>query len=201
MDTRTDAELVSLIKFDPENSSQYISELSNKHAALINDVYGKYRASLSQSGVCLTDIYSEKLNLVYDAAITFEPAKKTKYSTHLFNKLRWQCLNASKSKSVENRRYNSKFQYILKNLKNDTTDSSFLIDEIEQFIYNTIKDVKERNIILQRFFLPSKSDRKWKNVALAAGLSSQQCINITNKWLSTIKQYLYERGIQCRDGN
>ena len=65
----SDTELVDLIKTSKDDPSSYIQALYERHGALINKVYSNYKPMLKASGVCMNDVYDNKLIVVYNSAL------------------------------------------------------------------------------------------------------------------------------------
>ena len=186
---KTDLELISLIKTSSADPSDYISELSTRHGALINSVYKTFTPVLRASGIFLGDVYEDKINVVYESVKSFDPSFKTKYTTHLFNYLRYQCLNLAKAASVEHRNYGQNFKSIIKEMLNkDSSDEiiGWIKDEV-----NSLDDDVTKQILLLRFFSYNKEESKWKNISLKVGTTPQNCIAKKKKAIEQIKRNLY----------
>ena len=86
-------DLVLVKRVKRKKCDDSLKELINRHSPLCFDIYKKYSAAMQSSGVCLADIYGEKDYIVYKSAMSFDPDRKTKFSTWLGNQVRYYCLN------------------------------------------------------------------------------------------------------------
>lgn len=195
--TKTDIELVEVIKKCTDDPSDYILELSRRHGALINSVYKTFTPVLKASGIYMGDVYENKINIVYDSVMSFEPQYNIKYTTHLFNYLRYQCLNLSKAAGVENKHYGADFRHVMKEISNkDSTDE--IISQIKEEV-NNLSDEIAKEILLLRFFSYNKEESKWKNIAKKVGSTPQNCIAKKKKAVKQIKEIIYNKyGIKSR---
>ena len=85
-----DTELCLKVKENKCDDS--LMELSNRHSPLCYKVFQKYAPSLQSLGVLIEDIYDDKLSIIHEAAFTYNPSYKCKFSTWLGNRVRYKCL-------------------------------------------------------------------------------------------------------------
>ena len=83
MDKIRDVTLVK--KIQKGECEESLKELVSRHSPLCYDIYKKYSPAISSRGYPLDDLYSEKDFLIYRSAKSFDPTKKTKFSTWLGN--------------------------------------------------------------------------------------------------------------------
>ena len=71
-----------LVKNVQENNDENsLRILIDRHSGLCNSLYKKYSSSMVISGVHLQDVMDQKDYIVYKSAMTFNPCKKSKFST------------------------------------------------------------------------------------------------------------------------
>ena len=91
MENTTDVELVVRVK--TKNCEESLKTLIQRHSPLCFDVCKKYAPALCSRGIDIKDVTDEKEYLVYKSVLSFNPDKKTKFSTWLGNQVRYHCLN------------------------------------------------------------------------------------------------------------
>ena len=173
-----DITLVKRVKRRKCNES--LKELINRHSPLCFDIYKKYSSAMQSSGVCLADIYGEKDYIVYKSAISFDPTKKTKFSTWLGNQVRYYCLNL-----INNNKY----------IRVDDENLDFFVDQKTEedrkevrgevdYIFNLLEQLQDqriKKIFKLRYFHGSKKKMPWVKVAKILEVSTQTAINLHNK--------------------
>lgn len=164
-----------------------IQELINRHSGIYIEMVNRYIPD-SIEGINKDDIIQDKSFCIYDAAISFNEDKNTKFSTYVGNLARWKCLNI----------YNKKIKFPQSNI-GDVFDEKILqppdSDEIENkenikniiSIINKIKDKRAKKIFNMRYNSGQKIT-PWKKIAKKLDLSIQGCINIHNKHLTEIRK-------------
>ena len=91
MENANDNELV--IKVKRKGCEESLKLLIQRHSPLCFDVCKKYSAALNSKGIDINDVTGEKEYLIYKSVLSFDPTKKTKFSTWLGNQMRYHCLN------------------------------------------------------------------------------------------------------------
>jgi DNA-directed RNA polymerase specialized sigma subunit len=134
---------------------------------------------------------SEEKNLnIYSSALSYDPNRKTKFSTHLANQTKWKCLN------IINKKKRNREVYL-------DDDKSFIEPSCESFL-NQIKknevfgmfksclkeepDNRVKKIVDLRYNTDNNKVRAWRVIAKEMGMSIQGCINIHNKFIQKVKQ-------------
>lgn len=129
--------------------------------------------------------------IVLKCALSFDPSRKTKFSTWLGNYAKFTCLNFVNSK-----------RYIF---NADTEELHDFIGEIqcapkaEDFseeagialeILNSLKDERIKKIFNMRYFRDKKKDGTWKKISEKLGISIQTAINLHKKGLRLLRSRL-----------
>ena len=134
-----------------ENS---LVELIGRHSNLCYNICQKYMPVMHASGIFLDDVLGDKDYIIYHSAKTFDPTRKTKFSTWLGNQVRYHCLN----KINKNKKY----------VTTEDQELSFLIDkdgekentdELKDYITNLLSKIKDKRI-KQIFQFRNFSDEK-----------------------------------------
>ena len=178
-----DVTLVKRVKRRKCNKS--LKELIDRHSPLCYDIYKKYSSAMQSSGVCLADIYGEKDYIVYKSAMSFNPDKKTKFSTWLGNQVRYYCLNLiNGNKHVCVGDQNLDF-YVDQKTERDKEE---IKSEVE-YIFNLLdqlQDKRIKKIFKLRYFQGAKIKMPWVKVAEELNVSTQTAINHHNKGVDIV---------------
>jgi|TARA_B110000196_G_C20953007_1_gene570238 RNA polymerase sigma factor (sigma-70 family) len=165
-----------------ENS---LVELIGRHSNLCYNICQKYMPVMHASGIFLDDVLGDKDYIIYHSAKTFDPTRKTKFSTWLGNQVRYHCLN----KINKNKKY----------VTTEDQELSFLIDkdgekentdELKDYITNLLSKIKDKRIkqIFQFRYFSDEKKMTWTAVAKKINVSSQTAINLHNRGLSILKK-------------
>ena len=169
-----------------KNDEESLKMLIDRHSALCNSLYKKYSSSMINSGVYLQDIVDQKDYIVYKSAMSFDPCKNSKFSTWLYNQVRYQCLNCMN----ENSRYltleTDKLNYIIEK----QTPSQKEYKNINEYIFNIIdscSDKRVEKIFKMRYLNGSNKKMPWNKIGKKLNISTQTAINIHNKAIKLLK--------------
>ena len=86
----TDLTLINKIKDCHDEES--LLELINRHSGIYHTMVN-YFLSGNQNIGDKTALSEEKNLNIYSSALSYDPNRKTKFSTHLANQTKWKCLN------------------------------------------------------------------------------------------------------------
>jgi len=195
--TTPDTELVTNIK--NTNCEDSLKTLISRHSPLCYDVCRKYAPAMRNSGLHVEDVSSEKDYLIYKSAISFNPDKKTKFSTWLGNQVRYHCLN-SMNKNNLIATEDSQIDYFLHKDLDDAPKES--IPEQMEYIENLINQAKDKRIkkIIQiRYFETPNKKTPWNKVADQMGVSTQTAINLHNKAVKMIRHKMTNKSTYASD--
>ena len=183
--TATDAELVSKIK--NSNCEDSLKMLIARHSALCYDVCKKYTPAIINSGLHIEDVTSEKDYLIYKSAISFNPTKKTKFSTWLGNQMRYYCLNCMNKNNLMATE-DSQIEYFMHKDLDDLPRES--VEEQMDYVNNLLSQSSDKRIkkILEiRYFKNPNKKTPWNKVANEIGVSTQTAINLHNKAIKMLR--------------
>jgi RNA polymerase sigma factor (sigma-70 family) len=179
-----DITLVKNIK--EKNDENALKELINRHSALCNSLYKKYSSPMIASGVHLQDVINQKDYMVYKSAMTFNPDKKSKFSTWLYNQIRYQCLNCMNEDGQYLTLDSDKLNYLIeKNSEPKKEDK-----DIYEYVLNIINSCADERIISifkMRYINDSNRKTPWNKIAKELNISTQTAINIHNKTIKLLK--------------
>jgi len=184
--SESDLKLITALKEKQCNAS--FLELSEKYSNVFYKICQKYTPALIASGVCPDDIYKEMSYILYKCALSFDPTRKTKFSTWLGNYARYICLHAINAK-----------KFILPST--DEEISKFIEDKQQQIQYDSsqqevdyelvtklldkINNERFKKVLTLRYLTDSK--KTWKQIATDMNISVQTAITIHNKALKFLK--------------
>ena len=134
----------------------------------------------------------EKDYVIYNSAVSFDPDKKTKFSTYLANQAKWKCLNILNKKKREN-----EFSFEEMAFKQEPSDESFIkqINKDEAFslfqdLLEQEKDFRVKKIIDLRYNVDNNKLTPWRKISESLDMSIQGCINIHNRFINKVKKQL-----------
>ena len=186
----TDNELIELIK-KRINTDKNLLILIGRHEKLFYKVINKY--TYFRNLECKNDFIRDKNLLIYNIILDYKENKNSKFSTFLFNKLKWILI-----KDYQN--YKKKF-------KNEISIDEEYEKKYNNFVFNDltppidlninqaieiIKKEKEKRIlkIFNLRYLEGKGNKlmPWHQVCKKVDLSIQGCIDVHNKYLEKINK-------------
>lgn len=179
-----DNTLVKNIK--EKNDEEALKTLIDRHSALCNSLYKKYSNTMVNSGVYLQDIIDQKDYIVYKSAMSFDPCKNSKFSTWLYNQVRYQCLNCMNENSHYLTLEDSKLNYIIE--KNSPIEKEY--KNINEYVLNIIdscSDKRVQKIFKMRYLNGSNKKMPWNKIGKKLKISTQTAINIHNKTIKLLK--------------
>jgi RNA polymerase sigma factor (sigma-70 family) len=192
MEKKTDSQLTKKLKRD--GCEQSFLELCRRYENVYYKICQKYRYALIKAGVQPEDVFAEKDLIVLKCALTFDPSRKTKFSTWLGNYAKFTCLNFVNSKKfifnadteelhsfMEEAQYTSDIQ--------DFTEEA----KIALKILNELQDERIKKIFKMRYFRDKKKDGTWKKISEELGMSIQTAINLHKKGLRLLKNRLNKK--------
>ena len=138
------------------------------------------------SGIHVQDVIDEKDYIVYKSAMSFDPCKKSKFSTWLYNQVRYQCLNCMNENSHYLAIDNDKLNYLIE--KTIPIEKEY--KNINEYIHNIIdscSDKRVERIFKMRYSNDSNKKMPWNKIAKKLKISTQTAINIHNKAIKLLK--------------
>jgi RNA polymerase sigma factor (sigma-70 family) len=169
-----------------KNDEEALKTLIDRHSALCNSLYKKYSNSMMNSGVHLQDVVDQKDYIVYKSAMSFDPCKNSKFSTWLYNQVRYQCLNCINENSHYLTLETDKLNYLVE--KYNLPEKEY--KNINDYIFNIIdscSDERVKKIFQMRYSNNSNKKMPWNKIAKKLKISTQTAINIHNKALKLLK--------------
>jgi RNA polymerase sigma factor (sigma-70 family) len=142
----------------------------------------------------------DKLFVIYESAIEFDPTRNSKFSTFLANRARWRCLNAINKKKKLNPvsmdtplpNGNGTNASVIKHSDSSQTPSDFVSDfEVFDIFYKMLEeesDERLKKIIDIRYNSGDNRLEPWRKSAELLNLSIQGVINIHNKFIKKVNK-------------
>lgn len=183
--TLTDVELTEKIK---KEDNQALELLISRHGALANNIITNFTPSLTQSGVCLSDVYNEKDMTFYKAAKSFNPAKKVKVSTWLANYLRYLCLgfihNQGKNKEITSDD--------IVNVINKETSHSFVDNFFCEEVLHVLEGMDNKQVkkVFQMRYFGGPKKATFKEIGDELGISVQTSKNYHDSGVEYLRENL-----------
>jgi RNA polymerase sigma factor (sigma-70 family) len=171
-------------------SESALKELLRAHESMFHSISNRI---LGSCPVEHQDFLDSKLLLLYEAAISFDPAKKAKFSTWLYNCIRFKCLNIIKN-------FDKKIDISDQDLKS-LLDSKLQLEHNAQAehaeILHSIRDVldafsdeKAKKVIELRYFSGSAKILNYVEIAKLLKVTPQTALNWHNKFINFAKKKL-----------
>ena len=192
MSTLPDETLISYIKESSIRVNDAISTLTERYQKLVSSMVTRFSSKNLEQ--CDKDCFlGNKEYHVYRAAKSFDPERKTKFSSHLSNEVKFAALNAKKTRSQNEIPTDNATLFHLIDKNHQPEDLDFkrldLLPIIQQEI-SSLSDKRAREILTLRYST-EKKNVPWYKIAAKVGLSIQGCINVhdaaTNKLKLRIK--------------
>jgi len=193
----SDLSLINKIK--SENDNECLKELIDRHSGVYYYVVDKYSRHPC-SPIDKSLLMDEKMSMIYESAIQFDPSRNSKFSTFLANKTRWKCLNKiNKEKKLNTISMDSdlnKSNSISKKIINEEQCSETPLDYISNFeVFDIFYDMLEKEnderlkkIIDIRYNTGNNKLQPWRKAAEKVDLSIQGVINIHNKFIDKVNK-------------
>ena len=176
------------------NDELALKTLIERHSALCNSLYKKYSTPMLASGIHVQDVIDEKDYIVYKSAMSFDPCKKSKFSTWLYNQVRYQCLNCMNENSHYLAIDNDKLNYLIE--KTIPIEKEY--KNINEYIHNIIdscSDKRVERIFKMRYSNDSNKKMPWNKIAKKLKISTQTAINIHNKALEFLNKKITSKNL------
>lgn len=175
----------SLAKCVKEFNDEFaLKTLIERHSALCNSLYKKYSGPIIASGIFLDDVTNQKDYMIYKSAISYNPDKKSKFSTWLYNQIRYQCLNCINENKIYIKMEDNALNLLVE--KNSNFKSNEDLQEYINNILNSFSDERINKIFKLRY---SASNKKmaWSKIGRKLNISTQTAINLHNKAIKVLK--------------
>ena len=183
---KTDTQLTNKLKRDGCNES--FVELSRRYENVFYKICQKYRFALKNVGIQPEDVYEEKDTVLLKCALTFDPSRKTKFSTWLGNYAKFTCLNFINSKKyIFNTETEDLQKHIEESIYAPTVED---YSEEAQIILKKLKQLKDKRIekiFKMRYFYSDKKRSTWKSISEEIQVSIQTAINLHKKGIKTLR--------------
>lgn len=163
-----------LIKAAKNLDSNALKELVNKYGAIYDSIVKRMNF---EKNYIKDDMIADKYHFFFEMVKTFNPKKKTKFSTYIYNMTRWGCLDKLKS----DKKKALTLEMDIQTSEFDLSKTSHIIDKIKTF------DQRTQYIFMHRFF---KSDKKtsFKQIGKELNLTYEGVRQIYIKHLDILKK-------------
>ena len=187
---QTDLTLINKIKDCRDEDS--LLELINRHSGIYHTMVNYFLSGNQNIGE-KSSLAEEKVLNIYSSALSYDPNRNTKFSTHLANQTKWKCLN------IINKKKRNREVYL-------DDDNSFIEPSCESFLSQIKKkevftvfesclkeenDERVKKIVDLRYNTNNNKVRAWRVIATEMCMSIQGCINIHNKFIQKVKKQTY----------
>lgn len=174
-----DLELVNKVKL--ENDSTALKELVERHSGIyINTINSySYLRNLDRR-----DLIDQKMTNIYDAVLSFEPDRHTKFGTFVGQFTKWTCLEL-----LTKNRSDKAYQEIDEKIEDKNLSINF--NEETSYIANRVKNSEDERF--KEIFKMRHSEGKkktWREIGEKLGVSHECARKIYNKKLKTFTKQI-----------
>jgi RNA polymerase sigma factor (sigma-70 family) len=194
LDNLEDIELIRKVKH--EQCDESLKILINKYEKLYFDMFHSFKKILKYKQIIQNDLLNDSYINIYEAIISFDETKNTKFSTWLANSTRYKCLklvynqpNIESLYTEENKEKQIELENIPTDEDNNNEDTVSFVKELIE----NLSDDKAKQIFKLRFADVDKTERSWSSIGEKVGVSTQTAINIFNKNLKKVKYRILSR--------
>lgn len=182
---------ISLIeKIKESNDNESLKTLIKKHEPMCFSIYKKYSNLINASGSSVEELSSDRGYVVYKSAISFDLNKKSKFSTWLYNQIRYQCLNFINENKDSVAMESEKINFLIEsNNKQFGKTTSEDIKNINEYIFRILDSSGDSRIskIYRLRYFSGKKLTAWSKIANALNISTQTAINLHKKGVALLK--------------
>lgn len=143
-----------------------------------------------------TELIEEKEYNIYQAALKYDPSRKTKFSTYLGNETKWLCLNIYNKNRKHPEIATEELFLDLQNHQSPDSHKESIDNELFSKVMDLITeypDTRISQIFNMRYIEGNKNKvMPWKQVSQKIDMSIQGCINIHNSTINKLKLKLKE---------
>lgn len=189
-----ESQLIKKIK--KENCSESLKQLENMHGGLCVKIIKKYLNQLNDKNFSIEDMLKDKVYVVYQSALSFDPKRNIKYSTWLGNQIRYFCLNTLNKNKNNLCLDNEKIKYLVE--KKQIEESNTQMDQSKlDYIFDIIQNMKDKRIekIFKMRYFDSKKLKAWNEIGKKLHISTQTAINIHNKALEFLNKKITSKNL------
>jgi RNA polymerase sigma factor (sigma-70 family) len=189
-----ESQLIKKIK--KYNCSDSLRELENMHGGLCVKIIKKYLNQLNDKNFSIEDMLRDKVYVVYQSALSFDPKRNIKYSTWLGNQIRYFCLNTLNKNKNNLCLDNEKIKYLVE--KKQIEESNTQMDQSKlDYIFDIIHNMKDKRIekIFKMRYFDSKKLKAWNEIGKKLHISTQTAINIHNKALEFLNKKITSKNL------
>jgi len=181
----------SILAFNVKSSNdeESLKELIRRHNPMCFSLYKKYSSALEISGVNLQDLISSKDFIIYQSAKSFNPDKKSKFSTWLYNQIRYQCLNTINSNKNTLPMEIEKINFLIDQASAKENNYSDKVKDTNEYIFKILESCLDKRIVQiykMRYFNGPKL-MAWSKIARKLKVSTQTAINLHKKGMTLLK--------------
>jgi RNA polymerase sigma factor (sigma-70 family) len=189
-----ESQLINKIK--KHHCSDCLQQLDYMHGGLCVKIIKKYLPQLINKNYNMEDILKDKIYVVYQTALSFNPKKKIKFSTWLGNQIRYYCLNLINKNKNDLCLTDENIKYIVE--KKQLEQRSVEVDKVKtEYIFDLLhamKDERIEKIFKLRYFDANKL-KSWNDIGKELNISTQTAINIHEKTINFLNKKITSKNL------
>ena len=189
-----ESQLINKIK--KHHCSDSLQQLDRMHGGLCVKIIKKYLPQLSNKNYNMEDILKDKIYVVYQTALSFNPKKKIKFSTWLGNQIRYYCLNLINKNKNDLYLTDENIKYIVE--KKQLEQRNVEVDKVKtEYIFNLLHSMKDERIekIFKLRYFDANKLKSWNDIGKELNISTQTAINIHEKTINFLNKKITSKNL------
>ena len=189
-----ESQLINKIK--KHHCSDSLQQLYRIHGGLCVKIIKKYLPQLSNKNYNMEDILKDKIYVVYQTALSFNPKKKIKFSTWLGNQIRYYCLNLINKNKNDLYLTDENIKYIVE--KKQLEQRNVEVDKVKtEYIFNLLHSMKDERIekIFKLRYFDANKLKSWNDIGKELNISTQTAINIHEKTINFLNKKITSKNL------
>ena len=174
-------------KIKNRNCNESLIELTERHTPLCWKIYGNFSAALNNLGFSAEDVMGERFDVTYRAAKNFKFTRKIRFCTYFGCYFRFHILNIIK----DNQKYLSMEPEVVNSFVEKPVDLNKNKEDFD-YVFNILSKLKDKRVLKIYKLRYNKKNKfmTWSEIAKKTGQSTQNAINIHEKYLKLLKSKL-----------
>lgn len=189
-----ESQLINKIK--KHHCSDSLQQLDHMHGGLCIKIIKRYLPQLSNKNYNMEDILKDKIYVVYQTALSFNPKKKIKFSTWLGNQIRYYCLNLINKNKNDLYLTDENIKYIVE--KKQLEQRNVEVDKVKtEYIFNLLHSMKDERIekIFKLRYFDANKLKSWNDIGKELNISTQTAINIHEKTINFLNKKITSKNL------
>lgn len=193
---RSDSDLIKEVKSN--NCEDSLKKLISRHSSLCYKIYFKYSSTLSKCGIDFEEALKEKDYVLWKSIQTYDPERKTKFSTWLGNFTRYHCLNLINQKKHTISLDIDEIRHCIDKKAAEEATGYEELREFKDFCMNILSQVKDKRIkkIFELRYFSGEAKLTWNKISDSLGISIQTAINLHERGRKILRKKVSSENLE-----